>query len=128
MVQSCIVHYDDAGPDRSGCFCDHCKKAATEMGIDLAAAQKALLADPRAQPAQGDWQKFRFQATTRFYENLHTKLHAIKPTINLRYNIHMSSRNPEAWGVDVAMMSRQLDSMRIIPIFYSVVPELSVAQ
>lgn len=84
------------------------------MQIDLEAAQVALAKDPKAQPVLGEWEKFRFQSTANLYTKLHAALHAIKPTIDLRYNLHMSARNPQAWGIDVGLMSKSVDSMRIM--------------
>jgi hypothetical protein len=113
-VMSCIVSYDDGGPLRSGCFCNHCQRAANALGIDLAAVQRALLADASSQPALRDWQEFRYAATADFYRFLHAGLHARKPGIELRYNVHMTSRNALAWGVKLTAMQPHLDSVRLM--------------
>jgi len=110
-VMSAIVSFDEGGPDRGGCFCPSCHRAAAELGFDLAAAQRALLADPKAQPALADWRNFRFQSTARFYEALHARVHALKPDVDLRYSQHMS--DPEEWGVKLSVMQPHLDSVRI---------------
>ena len=113
-VMSCIVSFDDGGPARSGCFCDHCKRAAQEIGLDLAKIQAALLADASSQPALREWEEFRFASTARFYRHLHDGLHALKPGIELRYNVHMTGRNPLAWGVKLTAMQPHLDSVRVM--------------
>lgn len=113
-VMSCIVSYDDGGPLRSGCFCPHCQRAAKTLGIDLAAVQRALLADATSQPALHDWEEFRYAATADFYRFLHAGLHACKPGIELRYNVHMTSRNALAWGVKLTAMQPHLDSVRLM--------------
>jgi hypothetical protein len=113
-VQSCVVTFDDGGPLRSGCFCDNCRKAGTEMGYDLAQIQASLLKDPTAQPALTQWQDFRYRATANFYKTLHAGVHAIKPGVDLRYNAHMTARNALAWGVNLPMMRPHLDSLRMM--------------
>jgi hypothetical protein len=113
-VMSCIVSYDDGGPQRSGCFCPHCQRAAAGFGFDLKKIQAALLADARSQPALGEWEEFRFRATADFYRFLHAGLRAVKPTIELRYNVHMTARNPLAWGVNLPLMAPHLGSARIM--------------
>ncbi|HVS51973.1 MAG TPA: twin-arginine translocation signal domain-containing protein [Opitutaceae bacterium] len=113
-VMSCIVSFDDGGPLRSGCFCEHCQAAAQRMGFDLKRIQASLLKDANAQPARGEWEEFRFRATADFYRFLHAGLHALKPGVELRYNVHMTGRNPLAWGVKLPLMQPHLDSVRIM--------------
>jgi len=108
---SAIVSFEQGGPVEAGCFCPSCQRAAREMGFDLAKAQQALLADPKAEPALTDWQNFRVRSTVRFYQAIHDRLHALKPAIDLRYSQHMS--NPAEWGIDLAAMEPHLDSVRI---------------
>lgn len=110
-VMSAIVSFDEGGPEQGGCFCDSCRRAAGEAGFDLARAQRALLADPRAEPARTDWQNFRVQSTARFYKAIHGKLRALKPSIDLRYSQHMS--DPAQWGVKLTALQPNLDSVRI---------------
>jgi hypothetical protein len=108
---SAIVSFEQGGPVEAGCFCPSCLRAAREMGFDLAQAQRALLADPRAEPARTEWQNFRFQSTARFYQAIHQRLHALKPDIDLRYSQHMAK--PAEWGIDLKVMQPYLDSVRI---------------
>jgi hypothetical protein len=110
-VMSAIVSFDEGGPTRGACFCDSCRRAAVDFGFDLPRAQRALLADPAAQPAGAQWQNFRIQSTARFYRGLHQRLHELSPAIDLRYSQHMS--NPADWGVDLNAMAPALDSARI---------------
>lgn len=113
-IQSCIITYSDGGPGRSGCFCDHCMRTAGEMGFDLPRIQADLLADLNAQPALAEWEDFRFQSTARFYRTLHAAAHAIKATVDLRYNMHMTGRNPLDWGMNLPLLKPHLDSLRIM--------------
>jgi hypothetical protein len=114
--QLCMILFDESvggRPDRGGgCFCDACKRTAKEAGLDLGKIQATLLADPVAQPALGEWQEFRFQSAARFYQALHTSIHALKPDIDLRYNLHMT--NPLDWGVKLTAMQPYLDSLRVM--------------
>ena len=113
-VMSCVVTFDDGGPERSGCFCGHCERAAKAMGLDLGKIKSALLENPKAEPALTEWQNFRYASTVRFYQNIHSGLHALKPGIDLRYNLHMTGRNPLAWGVKLTAMEPHLDSLRVM--------------
>jgi hypothetical protein len=111
-VMSAIVSFEDGGPALGGCFCPSCQRAARDVGLDLPQAQQALLADPQAQPALADCQNFRFQSTARFYQAIHDRLHALKPTVDLRYSQHMSG-DPAPWGINLKVMQPYLDSVRI---------------
>ena len=82
-VMSAIVSFDEGGPEHGGCFCASCVRAAAEAGFDLQRAQKALLADPGAEPARSEWQNFREHSTARFYRAIHERIHALKPGIDL---------------------------------------------
>jgi hypothetical protein len=108
---SAIVSFEQGGPVEAGCFCPSCHRAAAETGFDLAKAQQALLADPQAEPARSDWQNFRVQSTARFYQAIGERLHALKPSVDLRYSQHMA--NPADWGVDLKVMQPYLNSLRI---------------
>ncbi|HVW21901.1 MAG TPA: twin-arginine translocation signal domain-containing protein [Opitutaceae bacterium] len=110
-VQSAIVSFEQGGPERAGCFCPSCRKAAAERGLDLAAVQAALLRDPRAEPALSQWRAFRFDSTAGFYRELHAGLRRVRPDLDLRYSQHMA--RPEDWGVDLVRLRPQLDSLRI---------------
>ena len=110
-AMSAIVSFDEGGPEQGGCFCASCVRAAGEEGFDLPRAQRALLADPRAEPARSEWQNFRVRSTARFYLAIHDRLHALRPGIDLRYNQHMS--DPDQWGVKLGAMRPHLDSVRI---------------
>jgi len=110
-VMSAIVSFEQGGPVQAGCFCSSCHRAAQEHGLDLAQVRRALLADPRAQPALAEWQDFRVQSTARFYQALHARAHALRPDADLRYSQHMS--NPAEWGINLSVMRPYLDSVRI---------------
>ena len=110
-LMSAVVSFDEGGAAEGGCFCSACRRAAKEAGFDLPKAQKALLADPNSQPALADWQNFRFQSTARYYREIHERLHALKPSVDLRYSQHMS--DPVQWGVKLSVMQPSLDSVRI---------------
>jgi hypothetical protein len=111
-VQSCIVSFDEGGPDRGGCFCNSCHRAAQERGLDLEKMRTALASNPKAQPELDQWQAFRYDSVARFYKAMYEGVHAIKPRIDLRYNLHM--RNPSDWGIKLAVMKPHLDSVRIM--------------
>jgi len=114
-VESCIVSMDEAvggSPQRGGCFCDACKRAAKGMGVDLDHIQKALLADPAAQPELGQWIQFRFDSVDNFYKAIHAAVRKARPGIEVRYNMH--AKNPRDWGVDIVQLKPQIDSLRIM--------------
>ena len=110
-VQSCIMAFDPAPPERGGgCFCAHCREAARRAGLDLAAVQTKLRADPRDEPARREWQEFRFQSVADFYATLHNGLHALRHDVDLRYNLH--SHSYAAYGVNLGRMKPHVDSVR----------------
>lgn len=74
--------------------------------------QRALLADPRAEPALSEWQSFRVETVGRFYAALRQTAHAINPAVDLRYNVH-SPLLYSRYGIDPARLSAQVDSMRL---------------
>jgi hypothetical protein len=113
-VQSCVVNFDDGGPERSGCFCEHCHTTAKAMGFDLAKIKAALLVNAKEAQALTEWQDFRYASTARFYANIYPALHALKHDVDLRYNLHMTGRNPLAWGVKLTAMQPHLDSLRVM--------------
>lgn len=110
-VMSAVVSFEQGGPAQAGCFCPSCRNAARAHGLDLEAVQRALLADPQAQPALDDWREFRVQSTARFYQALHARAHALQAGVDLRYSQHMA--NPEDWGVRLGVLRPHLDSVRI---------------
>jgi hypothetical protein len=113
FVQSCIINFDSAPPEKGGgCFCQHCKAAAREMGLDLGRIQAALLADPNAGSALGDWRDFRVGTVGRFYSTLHRTAHANNPAVDLRYNVH-SPLLYGRYGVDPGRLAPHVDSMRL---------------
>jgi hypothetical protein len=113
FVQSCIINYDSAPPEKGGgCFCEHCRNAAKAIGLDLGRVQEALLADPRAEPALTEWKNFRVETVGRFYATLRHTAHAINPSVDLRYNVH-SPLLYSRYGIDPARLSAHVDSMRL---------------
>jgi hypothetical protein len=113
FVQSCIMSFDPAPPEKGGgCFCDHCRRAARETGLDLGKVQAALLADPQNEPALSEWKTFRENTVERFYAALHRTAHGINPAIDLRYNLH-SPRIYAQYGINPTRLSPRVDSMRL---------------
>jgi hypothetical protein len=123
----------------SGCFCPACHRAAAEAGLDLAEIRQALrpLADtimhpsleqghelallqasnttPTAllleQPALYHWLLFRRNSLTGFFREIHDRIHAIRPNIDLRLNAYITS-NHELNGLDLRALKPHLDSIR----------------
>lgn len=110
-VVSAIVSFEQGGPEKAGCFCPSCIRAAAGEGLDLERVRRDLSADPQSQPARERWQAFRISSTARFYRDLHAGRHALNPGIDLRYSQHMA--DPADWGVDLVAMKPHLDSVRI---------------
>jgi hypothetical protein len=111
FVQSCIMAFDPAPPEKGGgCFCAHCRRAAKEAGLDLAAVQAKLLADATNAAARRDWQDFRERSVVDFYARLHRALHALRRDVDLRYNLH--SHSYPLYGINLARMKPHLDSLR----------------
>lgn len=112
FVQSCIMSFDPATPERGGgCFCPHCQREAQQAHIDLEAVRQRLLANPQDEAALGSWREFRAQSVVRFYGRLHEHLHALRANVDLRYNIH--SRSYPYYGVDLTRLNAQVDSARL---------------
>jgi hypothetical protein len=57
------------------------------------------------------WLVFRRDSLTRFFKDIHDRIHAIKPTIDLRLNAYISS-NQELSGLDLRALKPHLDSIR----------------
>lgn len=112
-LQSCMMTFDPATPDRGGgCFCEHCHKAAPEFGFDLEKIQAALLVDPRDSRAMSGWNGFRFASVARVYRKIHTAAHALKPSVDVRYNI--PSPSAPYYGINLPLMRPYLDSVRVL--------------
>lgn len=115
-VSSCIMCFDAASLSKAapiaGCFCAHCQKAAGAENLDLERVRRALLENPTAQPALGEWVGFRERTVARFYQRLREALHGINPRSELRYNLH-SPASYRSYGANPAVMWPHLDSMRL---------------
>lgn len=122
-----------------GCFCPHCAAAARRAGLDWDAIVAALrpLADSIAQPtleqvhemalllasnttptailmenpALYQWLIFRRDSLTRFFQEVHERIHTIKPNIDLRLNAYISAHQ-ELSGLDLRALKPHLDSIR----------------
>lgn len=127
------------GTTLGGCFCDACQKAAAAQGLDLAKIKAALrgLADSLKKPSLEQaheiallkasntdpetillenpelfqWLKFRRDSLTRFFKDVHDRIHAIKPTIDLRLNVYIYS-NLAYSGLDLRALKPYVDSIR----------------
>ncbi|MBM3243020.1 hypothetical protein FJZ31_42725 [Candidatus Poribacteria bacterium] len=149
-IQTCLIPFSSGrgsahdaaqllGTTLGGCFCDSCKKAANEVGIDFEQLKSALrpVADSIAHPTLEQshemalllasntsatavlmeapelllWLVFRRDSLTRFFKDIHDRIHAIKPTIDLRLNAYISS-NQELSGLDLRALKPHLDSIR----------------
>ena len=112
-LQSCMMNFDPATPDRGGgCFCEHCMKAAGGFGFDLAEIKAALLVDPRDYRALAGWNGFRFASVAHVYQTLHKAAHALKPTVDIRYNL--PSPTYPFYGINLPLMRPHLDSVRVL--------------
>jgi hypothetical protein len=112
-VQSCIMSFDPALPKRGGgCFCVHCQRFAQEIGVDLEKTRRVLLENPDAETALKEWRIVREASVVRFYRTLHDGVHALKPSIDLRYNVH--SRSYANYGVNLPKLRSNVDSMRLM--------------
>jgi len=135
-IQTCMIPFYDGGVSpsrplemvaRAGCFCDSCMTAAKSTGFDLEKAMKVLrpIADRLQQPTQeqpggearpeppelSQWLAFRRDSVTRFYKDIHERVHAIRPTVDLRLNLYI--RRPESGGMDLRALKPHLDSIRV---------------
>jgi hypothetical protein len=112
-LQSCMMNFDPATPDRGGgCFCKHCHEAAPGFGFDLGKIQAALLVDPRDGRAMEGWNGFRFASVARLYQKMHVVAHALKPDADLRYNV--PSPSYPYYGINLPSMRPHLDSIRVL--------------
>lgn len=149
-IQTCLIPFNSGrssshdaarvlGTSLGGCFCDSCKKAAEDVGIDFENLKNAILpiADSIAHPTLEQshenkvlaasntsdtavlmenpelfqWLLFRRDSITRFFKDIHDRIHAIKPNIDLRLNAFISS-NQELMGLDLRALKPHLDSIR----------------
>jgi len=122
-----------------GCFCEWCRRAASEQGIDLAGIARELrplanaIAHPTLEqshemalllesnttptailmeyPALFEWLTFRRGSLTRFFADIHERVHGIRPEIDLRLNAYISSHQ-ELSGLDLRAIKPHLDSIR----------------
>lgn len=113
FLQSCIINFDSAPPEKGGgCFCVHCQAAARAMGLDLARVQAALLADPHAAAALADWRDFRVGTVGSFYTTLRGVARALNPGVDVRFNVH-SPLLYARYGIDPTRLAPHVDSMRL---------------
>jgi hypothetical protein len=152
-IQTCLIPYSSGRSPRGashdaarligtvlgGCFCEHCARAANEMGLDFERIKRDLspLADsvndpsleqahemslliasntsPTAilleNPSLFQWLVFRRDSLARFFREIHERIHAIKPQIDLRLNAYITS-NQELSGLDLRALKPYLDSIR----------------
>ncbi|MDK1031603.1 MAG: hypothetical protein QGD94_06330, partial [Planctomycetia bacterium] len=127
------------GTALGGCFCPHCAKAAGETGLDfekiksdmlpladsiskptlaqshemslLAASNTSATAILIENPSLYQWLLFRRHSLTRFFNEVHDRVHAAKATIDLRFNAFICS-NQELNGLDLRALKPHLDSIR----------------
>ena len=110
FTQFCTITMLNGGADRGSCFCKSCVEAAAKENVDLKTLQQELLANPSAEPAFSQWQQFRFNSMTRYFRLIHSKIHAIRPGSELRFNDCFP--HPETWGLDLKAIRPHLDSIR----------------
>jgi len=149
-IQTCLIPFHSGrgssheaarilGVTLGGCFCESCKKAANDSGIDFERIRSALLpiADSIARPTLQQshenalllasntsdtavlmenpelfqWLIFRKNSLTNFFGDIHDRIHKIKPGIDLRLNAYISS-NQELSGLDLRALKPHLDSIR----------------
>jgi len=127
------------GTTLGGCFCDSCQKAASAHGRDLVKIKASLLrladslkkptleqaheiallkasnTDPQAllleNPDLFAWLEFRRDSLTRFFKDVHDRIHAIKPAIDLRLNVYIYA-NLAYSGLDLRALKPYVDSIR----------------
>ena len=108
-----MMNFDPATPDRGGgCFCEHCHQAAPGFGFDLEKIRAALLVDPRDGRAMMGWNGFRFASVARLYQKMHDVAHALRPNVDLRYNV--PSPSFPYYGIDLPSLRPHLDSIRVL--------------
>ena len=110
-LQSAIISFDEGGPDKGGCFCSACVKAAADTGVDLEKLRATLLINPKAEPELSEWQKFRYESTARFYKAMREGVDRAQNGIDLRYSLH--AKDPDQWGADLTLLRPHLSSIRL---------------
>ena len=149
-IQTCLIPFNQGryfsqdaarvlATTLGGCFCDSCKKAAQDAGIDFEKIMTVLrpIADSIAHPTLEqshenallqasntsetailmevpellEWLVFRRDSVTRFFKDIHDHIHDIRPAIDLRLNAYMSS-NQELAGLDLQALKPHLASIR----------------
>lgn len=126
------------GVSLGGCFCDHCRSAAEDQGIDWTAMVSRLqwLADgyDRYNHRQAFemnllWQssttttallaeipelyaflRFRSSSLTSFFSEIHRAAHAARPHVDVRLNHYAAY--PELMGLDLRGVAPYVDSVR----------------
>ena len=110
-LQTCTLPFIPGGPQKGGCFCDNCVRAAAEGGFDLKKAAALLRQDPSSQPEADKWQAFRRKSIAQYYKLMHDGIHGIRRAADLRFNDCFS--NPAEWGLDLSQTRPYLDSVRV---------------
>lgn len=146
MIQTCIWPFeagDRAGHNllgafKGGCFCDHCGKAASELGFDwdhikakarywadalthrdLAGNEQRLLLE-RSMPSDTaillecpelyQWLRMRCQSFANALGECKKAIHAVNPKIDFRFNTCM--RPAELFSQDYGLIAPNVDSFR----------------
>jgi hypothetical protein len=110
-LQTCTLPFTPGGPQKGGCFCDSCVRAAAGTGLDLRKARAVLQQNPAARPDIDNWQAFRCKSIAQYYKLMHDGIHAIRPRAELRFNDCFA--NPAEWGLDLEQTRPHLDSVRV---------------
>ncbi len=111
-IQTCMINFAFGDASKGGCFCDHCAKAAKQMGHDMAAMKKALRDDPKAQPQLDRWNDFRRKSVTALYRKIAEAIEKANPKVDFRLN-HFT-RNARAGGLYVEDVASSLGSIRLM--------------
>ncbi len=110
-LQTCTLPFIPGGPQKGGCFCDNCVRAAAEGGFDLKQARAIFQKNPSSQPEAEKWQAFRCKSIAQYYKLMHDGIHAIRAGAELRFNDCFT--NPAEWGLDLGQTRPHLDSVRV---------------
>lgn len=112
-LQTCQWIYSPKDLDQGGgCFCEHCKKRALEVGIDLEAAQEVLRKDKDAQPERSSWEEFRFTTSTEVFKEIAEAIHAENPNCHLRLNdVYSWNFDPRKRGLDLTEICKHVGSL-----------------
>jgi len=117
------------GPQKGGCFCTHCMKAAAADGFDLKEAQQELqvLAKQDVQaimssgisgqdyqdkhPVLKKWFDFRCVSVNRLYGKIKAEAKKCNPKIDLRWNNYLRTHGYYS-GVHLPDFMKYIDSIR----------------